>query len=384
MTRVSSSVASFIIEAVHSAKQIIGLVATLWSCTRLEVSSGKNLCHLHAKMNIEQWPSILGTDLVVPFSQFSPCEKPWQKQQREVKLLWCIWNCIGRVSSQGTYFPWTTPKEKAWQELNSLPLRRQWSICFEHCVLSWIEHSSAMTLDGQFGRQHCLRCLFCRWWWRKKLTEMSLQSGKHSCKVRVNFIRSDCTNFSAFRKSKLLSDLSSKGNKNTDIRNWHFYCSNIETVFTSHCDIASVSFADSQHALELLERIQERLKGGEELAPDEDLSNLIYLLDSPLFMQLINVQDSVTQLKQVKQNGKKRFVVFFCLWKCVKCANVCHLLLPCTAELSVKSGMTFRCVIQMQYLSDSRDCWTFHWQRIVQCVENADTSVSNLLDPDSS
>ncbi len=58
--------------------------------------------------------------------------------------------------------------------------------------------------------------------------------------------------------------------------------------------------ADSQHALELLERIQERIKGGEDLAPDEDLSNLIYLLDSPLFMQLINVQDSVMQLKQVR------------------------------------------------------------------------------------
>ena len=64
-------------------------------------------------------------------------------------------------------------------------------------------------------------------------------------------------------------------------------------------NIHMVLFIDSQHALELLERIQERLKSGDDSTPDEDLSNLIYLLDSPLFMQLINVQDSVAQLKQV-------------------------------------------------------------------------------------
>ena len=64
-------------------------------------------------------------------------------------------------------------------------------------------------------------------------------------------------------------------------------------IYTPYC-----VFSDSQQALELLEQLQERLSKGDD-TPDEDLSNLIYLLDSPLFVQLANIQDSITQLKQV-------------------------------------------------------------------------------------
>ena len=65
-------------------------------------------------------------------------------------------------------------------------------------------------------------------------------------------------------------------------------------------------FSDSRNALELLERIQDKLHGdgspgsnSDINAVDEDLSSLIYLLDSPLFSQLLAIQDALHQLKQV-------------------------------------------------------------------------------------
>lgn len=64
----------------------------------------------------------------------------------------------------------------------------------------------------------------------------------------------------------------------------------------------SLSLSDSHHALELLERIQDKLHqadaGEGSNGVEEDLSSLIYLLDSPLFNQLLAIQDALHQLKQ--------------------------------------------------------------------------------------
>ena len=58
-------------------------------------------------------------------------------------------------------------------------------------------------------------------------------------------------------------------------------------------------FSDSQHALDILERLQERMYAEDGKTPPVDVSNLIYLLDSPLFTKIASLQDSMVQLKQV-------------------------------------------------------------------------------------
>ena len=59
--------------------------------------------------------------------------------------------------------------------------------------------------------------------------------------------------------------------------------------------------ADSHHALELLESLQDKLQHTEPAEQQDDLSALIYMLDSPLFTQLVTIQDSLQQLKTLMQ-----------------------------------------------------------------------------------
>ena len=56
---------------------------------------------------------------------------------------------------------------------------------------------------------------------------------------------------------------------------------------------------DSASALALLEQLQDRLQKDGDLSNQEDLSTLIYMLDSPLFKQLLSIQDAIHNLKQV-------------------------------------------------------------------------------------
>ena len=59
--------------------------------------------------------------------------------------------------------------------------------------------------------------------------------------------------------------------------------------------------SDSNQALALLERLQKKLSTeSSDGSHDEDLATLIYMLDSPLFTQLLNIQDALQQLKQAR------------------------------------------------------------------------------------
>ena len=60
--------------------------------------------------------------------------------------------------------------------------------------------------------------------------------------------------------------------------------------------------SDSRRALELLESLQEKLHNGDDPSDGDDLAALIYMLDSPLFSQLLNLQDAIQHLKQVHQD----------------------------------------------------------------------------------
>ena len=55
---------------------------------------------------------------------------------------------------------------------------------------------------------------------------------------------------------------------------------------------------ESQSAVQVLERIQGTL--AEDGGPDDELSSLIHILHSPLFTQLLRIQDSLGQLKEVR------------------------------------------------------------------------------------
>ena len=60
-----------------------------------------------------------------------------------------------------------------------------------------------------------------------------------------------------------------------------------------------VAVPDSQGALEVLERIQLKLRSANDTTAESDLNSLIFLLDSPLLTQLLSIEDSLQQLKQV-------------------------------------------------------------------------------------
>ena len=62
--------------------------------------------------------------------------------------------------------------------------------------------------------------------------------------------------------------------------------------------------SDSQRALDILERIQEKLHDCNDTSDEDQLENLIYMLESPLFGQILNIQDSLAQLKQVNKQIK--------------------------------------------------------------------------------
>ena len=71
---------------------------------------------------------------------------------------------------------------------------------------------------------------------------------------------------------------------------------------------------ESQHAQDVLSTIQEEL-ARQEGAPDDDVTSLLYLLQSPLFNQLLQIQDSLTQLKEVHLfviNTKKSLFIKMC------------------------------------------------------------------------
>ncbi|XP_064625547.1 multiple PDZ domain protein-like isoform X15 [Lineus longissimus] len=56
--------------------------------------------------------------------------------------------------------------------------------------------------------------------------------------------------------------------------------------------------AESQHALQLLERLQEKLNATGDVSHDSELSQLIMMLESPLFNQLLTIDDSIEELKK--------------------------------------------------------------------------------------
>ena len=66
---------------------------------------------------------------------------------------------------------------------------------------------------------------------------------------------------------------------------------------------------ESQSAVQVLERIQGTL--AEDGGPDDELSSLIHILHSPLFTQLLRIQDSLGQLKEVRTiflNDKFKYI----------------------------------------------------------------------------
>ena len=66
-----------------------------------------------------------------------------------------------------------------------------------------------------------------------------------------------------------------------------------------HCLVVT----DSRHALEVLERIQEKLLATDDRNHEDEIAALICMLDSPLFNQLVNVQDSVQKLKHAQESA---------------------------------------------------------------------------------
>ena len=76
--------------------------------------------------------------------------------------------------------------------------------------------------------------------------------------------------------------------------------------------------SDSQRALEILERIQDKLHDCSDTSHEDDLENLIYMLESPLFSQILNIQDALTQLKQVATPLVKILILQICrLTRCI-------------------------------------------------------------------
>jgi multiple PDZ domain protein len=57
-------------------------------------------------------------------------------------------------------------------------------------------------------------------------------------------------------------------------------------------------FSESQHALHLLENLQDKLNATGDVSHDADLAQLIMLLESPLFNQLLAIDDSIEELKK--------------------------------------------------------------------------------------
>ena len=55
------------------------------------------------------------------------------------------------------------------------------------------------------------------------------------------------------------------------------------------------SLSDSNHAVEILERFRHGLNNDGEYEYDRDISDMIQMLDSPLFKQICNVQDSLQE-----------------------------------------------------------------------------------------
>ena len=82
----------------------------------------------------------------------------------------------------------------------------------------------------------------------------------------------------------------------------HLLNSSVPSLCSTHSRLPVSLVTDSRHALELLERIQEKLHNGDDPSHEADLATLIYMLDSPLFSQLLNLQDAIEQLKQVREN----------------------------------------------------------------------------------
>ncbi|XP_074644065.1 multiple PDZ domain protein-like isoform X4 [Tubulanus polymorphus] len=61
--------------------------------------------------------------------------------------------------------------------------------------------------------------------------------------------------------------------------------------------------SESQDALQLLERLQEKLNSKGDVSDEQDLAALIHMLESPLFNQLLTIQDSIAELKRYHQSG---------------------------------------------------------------------------------
>ena len=63
-------------------------------------------------------------------------------------------------------------------------------------------------------------------------------------------------------------------------------------------------FLDTEHATECLDHLQTMLWEGGDHSQDDEITSLICMLQSPLFRQLLGLQDSLQELEQV------------CIFKC--------------------------------------------------------------------
>ncbi|XP_071117082.1 multiple PDZ domain protein-like isoform X2 [Haliotis cracherodii] len=59
--------------------------------------------------------------------------------------------------------------------------------------------------------------------------------------------------------------------------------------------------ADSEHAVDCLDRLQARLWERGDHSQDQDMASIMVMLDTPLFKQLLTLQDSLQELKQVSE-----------------------------------------------------------------------------------
>ena len=57
--------------------------------------------------------------------------------------------------------------------------------------------------------------------------------------------------------------------------------------------------ADTEHATECLDHLQTMLWEGGDHSQDDEITSLICMLQSPLFRQLLGLQDSLQELEQV-------------------------------------------------------------------------------------
>ncbi|MBN3287882.1 MPDZ protein, partial [Polyodon spathula] len=81
----------------------------------------------------------------------------------------------------------------------------------------------------------------------------------------------------------------------------------LKLLFCYQQCIKSITFADTQRALQAVERLQTKLKERGDAFNEEKLSLLKTVLQSSLFHQIINLQSSVQQLKD--QVGLKRVFI---------------------------------------------------------------------------